>query len=93
MKINGTIDHPRWYDIPCKCNHDSVETEYPIAECLHCKFEEAEKSLPKEDFTVVEPDYDKEGNPTGTTHNKTINEVTIVRGKKYEDIIGWEFVT
>ena len=54
MKINGLIDKPRWYDIPCKCNHDSVETEYPIAECLHCKFQECEDSLPRDDFIIKE---------------------------------------
>ena len=91
MKINGTIEKPRWYDIPCKCNHNSVETEYPIAECLHCKFEEAEKSLPKENFTIIESDLDEEGNPLETTHERTISEITIVRGSKYEEIIGWTF--
>jgi len=88
MKINGLIDHPRWYDIPCKCNHDSVETEYPIANCLHCKFQEAEDSLPKEDYTIQAPILDEEGNQTGTKE-QLVNEVTIVRGAKYQDIIGW----
>lgn len=91
LKINGLIEHPRWYDIPCKCNHNSVETEYPIAECLHCKFQECEDSLPREDFIIKEHDLDENGNQLETTHDKTINEITIVRGKTYEDIIGWEF--
>jgi hypothetical protein len=91
LKINGLIDEPRWYSIPCKCNHNSVETEYPIAECLHCKFQECEDSLPLDDFTIKENDVDENGNILETKHDKTINEITIVRGKKYEDIIGWSF--
>jgi len=88
MKINGTIEHPRWYDIKCNCNHDSVETEYPIADCKHCKFQEAEDSLPKKDYTIQAPILDNEGNQTGTK-KQLVNEITIVRGSKYEDIIGW----
>lgn len=90
MKINGLIDKPRWYDIPCKCNHNSVETEYPISECLHCKFQECEDSMPREDFTIKENEVDENGNVTGT-YDKIVNEITIVRGKKYQDIIGWTF--
>jgi len=91
MKINGLIDKPRWYNIPCKCNHDSIETEYPIAECLHCKFQKCEDSMPRNDFVIKERDIDDEGNDLGTTHDKTISEITIVRGDKYEDVIGWTF--
>ena len=92
MKINNSLKNPRWYGIECKCNHDSVETEYPIADCLHCKFQECEDSLPKENFEVKEMKVEKKGNkfiPTGETVTRTIKEITIVRGKKFEDIIGW----
>ncbi len=91
MKINGTIEHPRWYDIKCKCDHSSVETEYPIADCLHCKFQECEDSLPLDDFTIKENDIDENGNILKTKHDKTINEITIHRGDKYQEIIGWTF--
>ena len=91
MKINGLIDNPLWYDIKCKCNHDSVETEYPIAECLHCKFQQQEDSMPREDFVIKENDIDDDGNLLETTHDKTINEITITRGNKYQEIIGWSF--
>ncbi len=90
MKINGLIDHPIWYDIKCKCDHSSVETEFPIAECLHCQFQRQEDSMPLEDFTIKEPDFDNEGHVIGE-HDKTVNEITIVRGDKYEEIIGWKF--
>lgn len=85
MKINGLIEHPIWYDIKCKCNHDSVETEFPIATCLHCQFQRQEDSLPLEDFVVK--GIDEDGNVT----EKTVNEITIDRGDKYEEIRGWTF--
>jgi hypothetical protein len=90
MKINGLIDKPLWYDIKCKCDHSSVETEFPIAECLHCQFQRQEDSMPREDFIIKENDIDNDGNVTGT-HDKTINEITICRGDKYNEIIGWTF--
>lgn len=90
FKINGLIDHPRWYDIPCKCDHNSVETEFPIKECLHCKFEQQEKSLPHEEFEIIENTYDKNNNITGDK-KRTIKEINIFRGGIYEDIIGWSW--
>ena len=90
MKINGLIEKPLWYDIKCNCNHDSVETEFPIAECKHCQFQMQEDSLPKEDFVIKEINYDNEGNADGI-NDRTINEITIVRGQKYQEIIGWTF--
>jgi len=93
MKINGLIDHPRWYDIPCKCNHDSIETEYPIAECLHCQFQAQEDSMPREDFEINEIKFtvDEDGNTNEDKQKKVIREINIVRGQKYEEIIGWTF--
>ena len=90
MKINGTIEHPLWYDIKCKCDHSSLETEFPIAECLHCQFQRQEDSMPREDFTVKEQDKDEDDNVIGT-HDKTISEINIHRGDKYQEIIGWSF--
>jgi len=90
LKINNSLDHPRWYDIPCKCNHDNVETEYPIADCLHCKFQECEDSLPSENFKVNADIVDKNGKVT-KKQTRIIKEVTIVRGNKYQDIQGWTF--
>ena len=72
MKINGLIEHPRWYDIKCKCDHSSVETEFPIAECLHCKFQAQEDSMPRKDFVVKERDIDKDGNLLETTMIKQL---------------------
>lgn len=89
MKINGLIDKPRWYDIPCKCDHSSVETEFPIANCLHCQFQKQEDSMPQEDFVIKENDLDDNGNLLNTSHDRIVNEITIIRGDKYQEIIGW----
>jgi len=91
MKINGLIAHPLWYDIKCKCDHTSVETEFPIASCLHCQFQRQEDSMPREDFVIKENDIDEDNNTLETTHDKTVTEITIHRGDKYGEIIGWSF--
>ena len=89
MKVNNIIQNNRWKGISCKCNHDSVETEHPIADCLHCKFQEREDSIPKENFKVKELVLDKDGKPTGETKSKTVKEITLIHGDKYQDVIGW----
>jgi hypothetical protein len=91
MKVNNTIQNNRWKSIKCNCNHDSVETEYPIAECLHCKFQECENSIPKENFKVNELVLDKDGKPTGETKVRTVKEINLIHGDRYQDIIGWTF--
>jgi hypothetical protein len=91
MKINGLIDKPLWYDIKCKCDNSNVETKFPIANCLHCQFQRQEDSMPREDFIIKENNVDDEGNQLKTTHDKTVKEITIRRGDKYQEIIGWSF--
>ena len=86
MKINGLIKKARWENISCKCNHDSVETEYPSKECSHCKFMECWKSVPQDNFKINV--FDDKGKKTGI---KTVKEITLVRGNKYQDVIGWEW--
>ena len=91
MKINGLIDSPKWKGIPCKCNHDSIETEYPISECLHCKCQEQEDSMPRENFTVDDSIVNQETGEVTKKQTKTVKEITIVRGKVLEDILGWTY--
>ena len=69
----------------------SIETEFPIAECLHCQFQAQEDSLPRQDFTVKENDIDDNNEPLESTHDKTVTEITIDRGDKYQEIRGWKF--
>ena len=86
MKINNTLDIARWEKVKCCCNHDSVEKEYPIAPCMHCKCEEAYLSVPQKNFKIKE--YDPN---TKKTIQRTITEITLVRGHDYQDVIGWNF--
>jgi hypothetical protein len=91
LKVNNTIQNNRWKGIPCKCNHDSVETEYPITDCLHCKFQECEDSIPKENFKINEAVMDKDEKPTGETKVRTVKEINLIHGDRYQDVIGWTF--
>jgi hypothetical protein len=90
LKVNNTIKNNRWKGIVCKCNHDSVETEFPIASCLHCQFEERENSIPSKDFKVNETILDKDGKVI-KKQTRTVKEITLVHGSKYDDVIGWTF--
>ena len=49
-------------------------------DCLHCKFQQAEDSIPIEEFTKL----DEEGKQV------TVKEITIIRGSK-DDVLGWVF--
>ena len=93
LKINNKIDNPRWKSIPCSCKHDNkhIELDYPIYNCLHCKFEECENSCPTESFFITEQIVDKDNNLIGETKQREIKEITLDIGKKYQDIIGWYY--
>ena len=89
MKINGLIKKARWEHIACCCGTEVMDS-FPIKECLHCKFDECWKSVPKKDFEVNADLYDKDGKVT-KKQTRTVKEITLVRGDKYQDVIGWTF--
>ena len=89
MKVNNSIKKARWEFISCSCGKDVMDS-FPIKECLHCKFDQCWKSVPKKDFTVNNDIIDKNGKVT-KKQTKTVKEITLVRGDKYQDIIGWTF--
>ena len=93
LTIKNKIDNPLWESIPCSCKHDDkhIELDYPIHDCLHCKFEHCENSCPTESFILNEPVLDKDGKPTGQTKQREITEITLVNGNRYGDLIGWTF--
>jgi len=78
LEVEGLLESPRWYKIKCKCNHDNVETEFPIANCLHCKFQKSEKSM----LDVISKGQFKMG-------KVTIKKIKIHRGDRYQEILGW----
>lgn len=90
MKINNSLKVARWELTKCICNHDDVEKCYPLSECIHCKCEEAWNSVPKKYFEYNNDKYDKDGKVT-TKQTRIVKEITLVRGSKYQDIIGWTF--
>ena len=90
MKINNSLDVARWEKLKCSCNMNNEVECYPFVKCEHCRCQECWDSVPQEDFTVKEGEYDDEGNVTGT-HDKVINEITLVRGHDLQDVIGWNF--
>tara|TARA_R110000787_G_scaffold179508_1_gene291362 strand:+ start:53 stop:325 length:273 start_codon:yes stop_codon:yes gene_type:complete len=90
MKINNSLDKARWESIPCGCGKDVMDS-FPIKECLHCKFDLAWKSVPQKDFTVKDPIFDKNKKPTGETKTREVKEITLYRGDRYQDVIGWSY--
>jgi len=78
FKINGLMNDTEilWKKIPCKCDKSNIEKMHPIFNCINCKCKQAEDSMPRKSFTNL---------------GKTINEIKIVRGNRYNDIIGWTF--
>ena len=90
MQINNSLDKARWEFIPCVCGKEVMDS-FPIKECLSCKFDLAWKSVPKKDFTVKDPIFDKNKQPTGETKTRKVKEITLYRGDRYQDIIGWSY--
>ena len=89
MKINGLLKKARWESLDCKCGKDVMDS-FPIKECLHCKFDQCWKSVPQKDFTVNDDIIDKSGE-VKKKQTKIVKEITLVRGDRYQDIIGWSF--
>jgi hypothetical protein len=87
MKINGLIKKARWESIPCNCGKEVMDS-FPIKECLHCKFDQCWKSVPKKDFTVNEYEMKNE-KPTGKIIKREVKIINLVRGSKYQDVVGW----
>ena len=94
LKINGLMNDEeiRWKKIKCCCSkiEGDVEHQHPISECKHCKFQECEDSMPRNTFVVNDDIIDEKGIVT-TKQDKTITEINIIRGEKFQDIIGWTF--
>tara|TARA_R100000963_G_C4632767_1_gene97454 strand:- start:548 stop:862 length:315 start_codon:yes stop_codon:yes gene_type:complete len=85
--ILNLMDKPRWKKMKCVCNHNSVETEFPIFNCLHCKFQSQEMKLPRSPFKISLTSSDRNGKTKSEI--VTCNKIKINRGDKYQEIIGW----
>ena len=87
--INGLIKKARWENIPCECGTEVMDS-FPIKECLHCKFDQCWKSVPQKDFTVNDDKYDQ-NKKLIKKQTRVVKEITLFRGDKYQDVIGWSF--
>ena len=86
MKVNGLMANEkiRWRKVlVCTCSGK-------LEKCQFCRYEIAEKSIPKENFVIKESKVDKKGKQTGEMISRTIKEITIIRGD-HDDVIAWKF--
>jgi len=90
LKVNGRHPDPLWKKIKCKCNHDSIETEYPLIDCVHCKCEKTDNSIPNKPWTIIENTYDKNGQVNGSKQRE-VTEITLKNCQTYGSAIGWFF--
>jgi len=74
LNVINFISNPKWKEF--------IKHEPNNIDCLHCKYQKAEDSIPKEDFTVNK--FDEEGNSTPLT----ISEITLDYGE-HENVKGW----
>tara|TARA_B110000263_G_C15055367_1_gene394921 strand:+ start:247 stop:519 length:273 start_codon:yes stop_codon:yes gene_type:complete len=90
LKINNS--KPKgvalWESIKCCCGVGVVNS-FPLVECSHCRFQKCWDSVPQKNFTVNNDIIDKNGKIT-KKQNKTVSEITLVRGS-FDDVIGWTF--
>tara|TARA_R110000782_G_scaffold99496_2_gene185198 strand:- start:520 stop:795 length:276 start_codon:yes stop_codon:yes gene_type:complete len=91
MKINGLIKKALWENIECCCTKGNITKSYPLIKCDSCKFTEAWESVPQKDFTVNDDIIDIKTGKVTKKQTKTVKEITLVRGDKLEDVIGWTF--
>jgi len=89
MKINNSLAKARWESLPCECGKGVINS-FPIKECLHCKFEQSWLSVPQKNFTFNDDQYDKNFKLI-KKQTRTVKEITLVRGERFQDVIGWNF--
>jgi hypothetical protein len=92
LKINNLMEDKNilWKKISCKCDKNDIEKSYPLIECLHCTFQKQEDSMPRESFTVNNDLVDKKGKII-KKQDRTVKEITIIRGTKYDEIVAWSY--
>jgi|TARA_R110000824_G_scaffold391683_1_gene589619 hypothetical protein len=89
MKINGLIKKARYESIACVCGKEVIDS-FPIKDCLSCKFKQCWESVPQKDFEINDDIIDKNGKVT-KKQTRIVKEITLVRGERFQDVIGWSF--
>lgn len=77
MNITNEIQDPKWKHF--------FKHEPNNIDCKHCKFQNAEDSIPREDFEFKETDPE-----TNETTTRTISEITLDYDD-YECVRGWSW--
>ena len=56
FKINGIMNDKDilWKKLKCKCDKSDIEKTFPLTECIHCKCEAQENSMPRKSFKINE---------------------------------------
>ncbi len=99
LTIEGIKDHPLWNDIPCECAQDPKDVihRYPLKNCIHCRCQFNQDSLPLSLNGEVKPFNELE--PFELPHKNKEGKITIVkhtwikikRDKRTDEILGWVF--
>lgn len=82
LKINNLMEDKDivWKSLSCDKSID----------CLYCKFKRQEDSMPRESFSVNNDIRDKKGIII-KKQDRTVKEITIIRGSKYNEIVAWSY--
>ncbi len=68
------LDNPRWKEF--------IKHEPNNIDCQHCKYANAENSIPKKEFTVMEQDEND------VLKSRVVKEIKIKYGS-HDDVEGW----
>ena len=82
LKINGLMEDKNILWKTLKCDKK--------IHCLHCKFKRQQDSMPRESFSVNNDVMDQKGKII-KKQNRTITEITIIRGTRYNEIVAWSY--
>jgi len=70
------LDNPRWKEF-IKCDPNDID-------CLYCKYQKAEDSIPKQSFTIMEQDEND------VLKSRVVKEIKIKYGS-HDDVEGWSW--
>ena len=90
FKVNNRNENPLYLKIKCKCDKSDIEKSFPLVECIHCKCQQADDSIPDKAFTINDYTYDKNHKVT-STKKRIVNEITLMNCSKYGSCLGWSF--
>lgn len=92
FKVNNRNTDPLWKKISCKCNKNNIEESFPLVNCIHCKCEQADNSIPDKPFEINVYTYDKSRKIT-STKKRMVTEITLTNCKTYGSALGWSWET